>query len=72
MNFKLIRNDEIIHDRIECHSLKHIKTEINTVKKNVEFGISFKDPNIEVKSGDKIVCYDIKMIQSPIEWNLGF
>jgi translation initiation factor IF-2 len=67
-----MRNDEILQDRIECHSLKHVKTEINTVKKNVEFGISFKELQLEVKRGDKIVCYDIKMVKSPIEWNLGF
>lgn len=70
--FRLIRNNEIIEDRLSCDSLKHIKTDINTVKRNVEFGISFKRYDGTFESGDKIICYDIKMVKTPIDWNLGF
>lgn len=70
--FKLIRNEEVVKDRMRCHSLKHIKTEINTVKRNVEFGISFDNFHENFLPGDKVVCYEIKMVKMPFEWNLGF
>lgn len=71
--FKIIRGtDTIIADNLKCKSLKHIKTSVNTVKRMVEFGISFDDSQIQLESGDKIVCYDVKMVKEPIEWNLGF
>jgi len=70
--FRIVRNNEIVSERLRCSSLKHIKTDINTVKRNVEFGISFDDSNLEVMPDDKILCYSIKMVKSPIEWNLGF
>ena len=70
--FKLMRGTEVIASNEKCKSLKHIKTSVNTVKRNVEFGISFENPHLKMESGDRLVCYDIKMVQLPIEWNLGF
>ncbi len=70
--FRLERKGEIIKDRLKCHSLKHVKTEINTVKRNVEFGISFEEYHEDFIPGDMIVCYEIKMVKMPLEWNLGF
>jgi translation initiation factor IF-2 len=72
-NFRIERGTQRIADNLKCKSLKHIKTSVNTVKRNVEFGISFdQDPSLVLESGDKIICYDLKMVKSMIDWNLGF
>lgn len=70
--FRIERGSKLIAENLKCKSLKHIKTSVNSVKRNVEFGISFDDPSLELESGDKIICYDLKMIKSSIDWNLGF
>lgn len=70
--FKLIRDGKEVADRLKCHSLKHVKTEVNTVKRNVEFGVSFEGWNEEFMSGDKLVCYEVRMVKSLLDWNLGF
>jgi len=70
--FRLERNGEVVRERMKCHSLKHVKTEINTVKRNVEFGIAFEEYHEDFLPGDTIVCYEIKMVKMPFEWNLGF
>ena len=72
MFFKLTRNGETLQDRLRCHSLKHMKTEVNTIKTNVEFGISLENQDVQLQPGDKLVCYDIKMVKSIIDWDLGF
>ena len=73
MLFKLVRNGTIISDKLKCHSLKHLKNDVNTIKCNVDFGLSFEDQqNGLPKPGDKIICYNLKMVKSHINWNLGF
>jgi translation initiation factor IF-2 len=73
MLFKLVRNGSVISERLKCHSLKHLKNDVNTIKCNVDFGLAFEDQlNAVPKPGDKIICYNIKMVKSPIDWNLGF
>lgn len=71
--FKLIRiNGDIVALKVKCKSLKHYKTEVQTIKKGTEFGISFEDTNIKFERGDRILCYDVKMVRDKIEWELGF
>lgn len=72
LSFKLMRNGECLVERQKCKSLKHVKQDVNTIKRNVEFGFSFDDDNIQPQSGDKLICYEVKMVRSPIDWNLGF
>lgn len=70
--FRVMRNGECLVERQKCKSLKHIKQDVNTIKRNVEFGFAFEDEGIRPEPGDKLVCYDVKMVRSPIDWNLGF
>ena len=70
--FKILRDKKVIADHQRCHSLKHLKNDVNTVKTNVEFGLSIEDQSIILEPGDTIVCYDVKMVSAVIEWNLGF
>lgn len=72
MNFRLMRDNQCVFDRQSCKSLKHLKNDVNTIKRNVEFGFAFADEQIRPQSGDKLICYEIKQVKSPIEWDLGF
>jgi translation initiation factor IF-2 len=73
--FKLVRNGEVINDKLKCHSLKHLKNDVSTIKTNVEFGLAFEqssDVPVIPKAGDKIVCYALRNVKSKIVWDLGF
>jgi translation initiation factor IF-2 len=71
-HFKLVRNEETIADGLLCKSLKHMKNDVATIKRNVEFGLAFDNQSVRPQQGDTIVCYSLKKVRQPIEWNLGF
>jgi translation initiation factor IF-2 len=70
--FRLVRDNKVIFDKQKCGSLKHLKTDVSTIKRNVEFGFSFENQEIKVEQGDKLVCYAIKMVNCKLDWDLGF
>jgi translation initiation factor IF-2 len=70
--FRVLRNNQIVYDKEKCKTLKHHKTDVNSIKRNVEFGFAFENASVLPQPGDKIVCYDIKLVKSQLEWNLGF
>lgn len=51
--------------------MKHLKNEVNSIKKDIECGLSF-DNKIEFQNGDLVVCYEIKKEQDKTSWNPGF
>ncbi|XP_034249343.1 translation initiation factor IF-2, mitochondrial isoform X2 [Thrips palmi] len=53
-------------------SLRHIKTEVNSMKHGTECGLMLGDSSIPVKLGDTIVCFKHNLVQKPVEWNPGF
>lgn len=52
--------------------MRHLKNEVDTIKKDVECGLQLKDKSIEVEPNDKIICYTLKKETQHIEWNPGF
>ena len=70
--YRLERNDAVIASRLNCRSLKHVKNDVQSVKKNVEFGLAFENQSVVPMKGDMIVCYSVKKVKQAIEWNLGF
>jgi translation initiation factor IF-2 len=70
--FRVLRNNQIVYDKEKCKSLKHHKSDVNSIKRNVEFGFAFENESVLPEPGDKIVCYDLKVVKSNLEWNLGF
>jgi translation initiation factor IF-2 len=70
--FKILRNDKVIYEKEKCKVLKHFKSVVVTLKKGSEFGFSFENKAIKIQAGDKIICYDIKMVPESIEWDFGF
>lgn len=56
----------------ELESMRHLKNEVDTVKKDVECGLQIADKSIDVEAGDRIICYTIKTEAQTIDWNPGF
>ncbi|XP_067629595.1 translation initiation factor IF-2, mitochondrial [Eurosta solidaginis] len=69
--FRLIRNGEVVHDG-QLESMRHLKNEVDSIKKDVECGLRFKDTKIVPQVGDIIVCYTTQMTEQQTDWDPGF
>ncbi len=56
----------------ELSSLHHFKSEVETIKTDVECGVSFVDHTVQPQPGDTILCYQTKDIAQEIDWELEF
>lgn len=52
--------------------MRHLKNEVETIKKDVECGLRLHEQNIEVLSGDTIVCYTTNTVEQKTDWDPGF
>lgn len=66
-----MRNDEVLYDG-QIDSMRHLKAEVDTIKKDLECGLRLHEFEVEAKPGDVVVCYTT--IQKPQEtfWDPGF
>lgn len=71
LKYKLRRNDDIIFEG-ELDSMRHLKNEVDTIKKDVECGLKLADLSETVEMGDVVVCY--QLVKQPVEteWDPGF
>jgi len=69
--FRLIRGEDTVYQG-QVASMKHLKNEVDSIKKDVECGIRLEDANIDVKPGDTLICYQLKEIPQVIDWDTGF
>ncbi|CAL1269851.1 unnamed protein product [Larinioides sclopetarius] len=53
-------------------SLRHEKSDVETIKKDVECGLMVADTEISFEPGDIIICYDPKSVAQETDWNPGF
>ena len=53
-------------------SLKHFKTEVETIKRDRECGISVEDEDLLFQVGDEIVCFETEEVEQEIDWDPGF
>ncbi|CAG0881146.1 unnamed protein product [Cyprideis torosa] len=69
--YRVEREGEVLYDG-DLASMKHLKSEVETVRSGVECGLRFTDHLLRFQRGDKIICYE--MIPSPqkTDWNPGF
>ncbi|KAK6183487.1 hypothetical protein SNE40_010962 [Patella caerulea] len=70
-NFKVIRDEEVVYEG-SINSLKHLKNEVETIKMDVECGLSLSDSSFIFKEGDIIQCFDSKQVTQVIDWDPGF
>ena len=52
--------------------MRHLKTEVDTIKTDVECGLRLDDPSISFQPGDTLVCYKIRHDPQVTDWNPGF
>lgn len=52
--------------------MRHLKNEVETVKRDVECGARLVDQEIEAQNGDTLVCYTTNTVKQKTEWDPGF
>lgn len=52
--------------------MRHLKNEVDTIKKDVECGLQLDDTTVDVEPGDMLICYTVKKERQTIDWNPGF
>lgn len=53
-------------------SMRHLKNEVDTIKKDVECGLRLKDMQVVPKPGDIVVCYTTRSEPQKTDWDPGF
>lgn len=56
----------------ELNSMRHLKNEVESIKKDVECGLQLGDISITPEVGDIVVCYKLNKANQTIDWNPGF
>lgn len=69
--YKIVRDDEVI-SRCKVVSMRHLKSEVDSIKKDMECGLRFDDQTVAFQPGDLIVSYKIRQEQQYTDWNPGF
>ncbi|XP_011202629.2 translation initiation factor IF-2, mitochondrial [Bactrocera dorsalis] len=69
--FRLVRDDEVLYEG-QLESMRHLKNEVDSIKKDVECGLRFKDTKVVPQAGDTIVCFTTRMEEQQTDWDPGF
>ncbi|KAM0728749.1 Translation initiation factor IF-2, mitochondrial [Formica fusca] len=69
--YRLIREQETLYTG-KLVSMRHMKTETETIKINVECGLRLEDFTLSFKPGDVLVCYQIGQKSQETDWDPGF
>lgn len=69
--FRLLRDGEIIYDG-SLESMRHLKNEVDSIKKDVECGLRLKDAKVLPEAGDTLQCYTTHMEAQQTDWDPGF
>ncbi|XP_053613225.1 translation initiation factor IF-2, mitochondrial [Plodia interpunctella] len=69
--YKVVRNKQVAFEG-KLASMKHLKDEVNTIKRDMECGLRFDDTTFEVKPGDTVVCYKLVDAVDKTAWDPGF
>ncbi|KAK9541000.1 hypothetical protein VZT92_003414 [Zoarces viviparus] len=70
LKFRLIRGRDTVWEG-SLVALKHHKDEVQTVKLGMECGLS-TDGDVDFRSGDVIVCFEVLDTQQVTSWDPGF
>jgi len=73
--YKLMRNGQAVATNMSILSMRHLKEEVDTIKKDFDCGLVFTNNKID-KSGpairfqpqDTLVCYKIVNVKMPLTW----
>lgn len=54
------------------NSMRHLKNEVETIKRDVECGLRLVDQDIKALNGDTLICYATKTVKQTTDWDPGF
>nr|CAD7456769.1 unnamed protein product [Timema tahoe] len=69
--YRLLHGQEIVHEG-GLESMRHLKNEVDTIKKDVECGLRLNDDSVSFQPGDILQCYEIKHVKQETQWDPGF
>ncbi|CAG9565150.1 unnamed protein product [Danaus chrysippus] len=69
--YRLIRGQEIVYEG-KLASMKHLKDEVTTIKRDMECGLRLEDPTVTLQPGDTIQCYKMVEETHSTSWDPGF
>ncbi|XP_020286956.1 translation initiation factor IF-2, mitochondrial [Pseudomyrmex gracilis] len=69
--YRMIRGQETIYVG-KLSSMRHMKSETESIKTNVECGLRFENPNVSFKPGDILICYQMYKKPQETDWDPGF
>ncbi|XP_047994179.1 translation initiation factor IF-2, mitochondrial [Leguminivora glycinivorella] len=69
--YRLIRNGEVVYEG-KLASMKHLKDEVNTIKRDMECGLRLDSTDVTVNPGDTLVCYKLVDASDRTGWDPGF
>lgn len=69
--YRLIRDNKVIHEG-PVESMRHLKAEVDSIKKDVECGLRLADISVQFAPGDTLICYVLKKQPQKIDWEPGF
>ncbi len=71
--YKVVRRDEVLSTSLKIAAMRHLKDEVDTIKKDVECGLRFENvvglEGIRFQPQDLIVCYEIKKTKQKTKWS---
>jgi len=53
-------------------SMRHLKSEADVIKADTECGLQLENQEVTFEKGDKIICFERKMVSQETDWNPGF
>ncbi|XP_063367747.1 translation initiation factor IF-2, mitochondrial [Cydia amplana] len=69
--YRLIRGGEVIYEG-KLSSMKHLKDEVSTIKRDMECGLRLDSTEVSVSPGDTLVCYKLVDASDRTGWDPGF
>ncbi|KAJ9576526.1 hypothetical protein L9F63_025578, partial [Diploptera punctata] len=69
--YRLVRGQEVIHEGTMV-SMRHLKNEVDSIKKDVECGLRLEDMTVTFNPGDTLICYEMKQEEQTTDWDPGF
>lgn len=53
-------------------SMRHLKDEVDVIKTDIECGLQLSEKSVKFEKEDKIICYEIKVLEQKVDWDPGF
>ncbi|RLU22905.1 hypothetical protein DMN91_005183 [Ooceraea biroi] len=70
--YRLIRGQDIVYTG-KLISMRHLKSEVETIKTDFECGLRFDDDStLSFKPGDVLICYEVYQKPQETDWDPGF